>query len=444
MAESELMPRRRTLEGRDSRRFAHRDPDAPEPRSLEDRRRPALGEALPPAARGAWGGGRGGTRSVRDAIAASGAHAGFLAAVADDGVTVALSAAIGMSTRFLRAYGESPLDAELPWSRSLRCGRPELVGNSEAAVARCPRLARFLGRSVEALAVLPLRDDDRSSGALVLLFGAPRDFAQSELRLLESLAGNCAHALERASLNATMAAMAAEQRRLSRILDHLDEAVIALGADLTVQYCNRAAELLLDPAPEVGGRLAESWHGVALHGLIAEVAASASPEAHRVVAVAAGRWRELTARRGDGQAPLILEIRETVVEPAAEPAPARWPSTFTRAAESPVQLVAHAPHELQRVGAIEIDLPGSQVKVDDRPVRLTPSEFRLLSLLAQQPGRVVSRKDIVRHLWQSGHLGDGRMCDGHVANLRRKIERDAARPERLVTVRGKGYKLIAA
>ena len=54
-----------------------------------------------------------------------------------------------------------------------------------------------------------------------------------------------------------------------------------------------------------------------------------------------------------------------------------------------------------------------------------------------------SRREIVEHLWRSQHVGDERTCDVHVKNLRRKIERDPARPERLVTVRGVGYMLRA-
>ena len=52
-----------------------------------------------------------------------------------------------------------------------------------------------------------------------------------------------------------------------------------------------------------------------------------------------------------------------------------------------------------------------------------------------------SRKEILRHLWQSAFIGDTRNVDVHVRNVRRKIEHDAAHPERLVTVRGVGYQL---
>ena len=56
-------------------------------------------------------------------------------------------------------------------------------------------------------------------------------------------------------------------------------------------------------------------------------------------------------------------------------------------------------------------------------------------------GARFSRREIMVHLWNSSYVGDQRACDLHVSNIRRKIERDPAQPERLVTVRGTGYKL---
>ena len=97
---------------------------------------------------------------------------------------------------------------------------------------------------------------------------------------------------------------------------------------------------------------------------------------------------------------------------------------------------------VRRVGGVELDLARHEVRVDERPVQLTPSEFRLLALLAADPDRVFSRREIMQHLWNSEYVGDQRACDIHVSNLRRKLEREPATPERLVTVRGTGYKLV--
>ena len=75
-------------------------------------------------------------------------------------------------------------------------------------------------------------------------------------------------------------------------------------------------------------------------------------------------------------------------------------------------------------------------------MRLTLSEFKVLALLSEAPERVYTRKQVMQHLWESDYVGDEHACDVHVSNLRRKIERDPARPERVVTVRGVGYKLV--
>jgi two-component system response regulator RegX3 len=95
-----------------------------------------------------------------------------------------------------------------------------------------------------------------------------------------------------------------------------------------------------------------------------------------------------------------------------------------------------------RVGGIVIDLARHTVEVDGRSAELTPSEFRLLLLLAGEPERVFTRRQIMEHLWRTPYVGDTRACDAHISNLRRKVERDHAHPDRIVTVREAGYKLV--
>ena len=96
------------------------------------------------------------------------------------------------------------------------------------------------------------------------------------------------------------------------------------------------------------------------------------------------------------------------------------------------------------LGGLHLDLGRQEVSVDGEAVRLTLSEFKVLSLLAERPERIVSRRELMQHLWSSEHVGDEHACEVHISNLRRKIERDPTRPQRLVTVRGMGYKLVAA
>jgi DNA-binding response OmpR family regulator len=95
-------------------------------------------------------------------------------------------------------------------------------------------------------------------------------------------------------------------------------------------------------------------------------------------------------------------------------------------------------------GPLQLDVTRYEARVGEESVALTPSEFRLLALLAEQPERVFSRREIMQHLWDSQHVGDEHACEVHVSNIRRKIERDPANPELLLTVRGFGYKLASA
>jgi two-component system response regulator RegX3 len=99
---------------------------------------------------------------------------------------------------------------------------------------------------------------------------------------------------------------------------------------------------------------------------------------------------------------------------------------------------------VRQIGGLRLDLSRHQVLIDEERVQLTPLEFKLLSILAEEPERVFSRRDIMEQLWESTHVGDQRACDFHISNLRRKIERDPAKPERVLTVRGFGYKLVPA
>jgi DNA-binding response OmpR family regulator len=107
------------------------------------------------------------------------------------------------------------------------------------------------------------------------------------------------------------------------------------------------------------------------------------------------------------------------------------------------ELDAHEAHPTRDVGALHLDLERYEATVDGEPVQLTPSELKLLALLSRDPGRVYSRREIMQHLWESDYIGDARAADLHVSNIRRKVERDPENPERLVTVRGAGYKLVA-
>ena len=107
-----------------------------------------------------------------------------------------------------------------------------------------------------------------------------------------------------------------------------------------------------------------------------------------------------------------------------------------------IDSMASSQHILS-AGDIVVDLVNDTVKVEGKPVALTPSEFKILSLLASAPGSTFSRRQIMEHLWGSTHVGDKHTCEVHISALRRKLGQEPGAPERLVTVRGEGYALTA-
>ena len=92
------------------------------------------------------------------------------------------------------------------------------------------------------------------------------------------------------------------------------------------------------------------------------------------------------------------------------------------------------------VGDLRITPAAGEVTLAGTPGPLTRTEFRLLSELAGEVGRVLSRSQLLSRVWEY-EFGDERLVDVHVGRLRRKIEVDPAEPRHLVTVRGLGYKL---
>ncbi len=106
-----------------------------------------------------------------------------------------------------------------------------------------------------------------------------------------------------------------------------------------------------------------------------------------------------------------------------------------------VETVATSVKAGLKIGDIEIDTSRHQVTRGGKLLDLTPKEFDLLLFLAANKGLVFSRDQLLEKVWGFDYPGDTRTVDVHVRYLREKIEPDPARPERLVTVRGVGYKL---
>ena len=93
-----------------------------------------------------------------------------------------------------------------------------------------------------------------------------------------------------------------------------------------------------------------------------------------------------------------------------------------------------------RHGDVELDADLHEVRVRGAPAALTPTEFAILETLMAMPRRVFTRTELIEAAGDQTHAGLDRTVDSHVKNLRRKIERDPARPALIETVYGVGYR----
>ena len=102
--------------------------------------------------------------------------------------------------------------------------------------------------------------------------------------------------------------------------------------------------------------------------------------------------------------------------------------------------VEQAPVALE-AGPVRMDVERHIVTVDGHEQRLPLKEFELLEMFLRNPGRVLTRGQIIDRVWGSDYVGDTKTLDVHVKRLRAKLESDPGEPKYLVTVRGLGYKL---
>jgi two-component system response regulator RegX3 len=97
-----------------------------------------------------------------------------------------------------------------------------------------------------------------------------------------------------------------------------------------------------------------------------------------------------------------------------------------------------------RVGSVALDPEEHRVTVDGGEVNLPLKEFEVLHLLLANAGRVLTRETLIDRVWGTDYVGDTKTLDVHIKRLRSKIEADPANPERIVTIRGLGYKFERA
>jgi DNA-binding response OmpR family regulator len=94
------------------------------------------------------------------------------------------------------------------------------------------------------------------------------------------------------------------------------------------------------------------------------------------------------------------------------------------------------------LGPIKLNLAQHKVKCHGKETRLTPKQTRLLEVFMQNPERLMTRKALIRQVWDTDYTGDTRTLDVHMSWLRRAVELDPKQPRLLATVRGMGYRLM--
>lgn len=95
-----------------------------------------------------------------------------------------------------------------------------------------------------------------------------------------------------------------------------------------------------------------------------------------------------------------------------------------------------------RFGDVRVDLLNRLVESQGEPIHLTPIEYKLLTFLIRQPDRVVTHHQLLKAVWGPGHESDMHYVRVHMANLRKKVERDPSKPIHLLTEAGIGYRFV--
>ena len=98
------------------------------------------------------------------------------------------------------------------------------------------------------------------------------------------------------------------------------------------------------------------------------------------------------------------------------------------------------PPKILKFGNLKLDISRREAQIDDIPIQLQPKEYDLMLFLGQHRGQVLTREFILERVWGWDFTGGSRTVDVHIRWLREKIESEPANPERIVTVRGAGYR----
>jgi two-component system, OmpR family, phosphate regulon response regulator OmpR len=228
----------------------------------------------------------------------------------------------------------------------------------------------------------------------------------------------------------------------ARVLLVLDRQVLAGVVELALAHVHGRFRARVAPDAAAAAAVLEDWRphlavvdmDLARGEMLARLGYTAPPSAARVPVVA-------LTRRGDLRAKLAAfdqGVDDLLSVPfSPEELVARVLAVLRRAHPEGAVL-----RPVLRLGELEIDLLHRRVRAGASELHLTALELSLLYLLAANAGRVVTRDEILDHLWGVDYAAESNVVDRHVRNLRATLQNDWRRPRYIATVPGRGYRFL--
>ena len=192
-----------------------------------------------------------------------------------------------------------------------------------------------------------------------------------------------------------------------------------------------------------GGEALERAEGGSFDIVLLDVALGPGPSGHDVC-------RTLRSRRNmvpiimltalDSEADIVLGLEAGADDYVTKPFGLAELRSRIRAVMRRAGARAAGAADTVEVGPVSLDRRARVVVNGGRPVRLTFSEFELLSCLMSRPGRLFNRQELLRAIWGDSAYRDPRAIDVHIRHLREKLEPSPEQPQLIITVRGAGYR----
>lgn len=201
-------------------------------------------------------------------------------------------------------------------------------------------------------------------------------------------------------------------------------------------------------APSFAPALEKKGFDVTVHHNVSAGIKAATKESPDVLILDAASMRTSGSRMSRSARATLDGIPIILISPdGTQPDPANGSSVTLVQPFTPRKLVNRV-HRLlpgderyvMEIGPVKLNLAQRKVRVYRKESRLTPKQAKLLELFMHNPGKLLTRKKLIREVWLTDYTGDTRTLDVHMSWLRHAIEPDPSHPEFLRTVRGMGYR----